>query len=75
MRPTGHFLDANLFGAPIGATMIQQHGLAAFTEFNRWPRVAVGVPLMILAGVATYFNSRASVARQSLRLRPTRRRR
>ena len=27
--------------------------------------IAVGVPLMILAGVATYFNSRASVARQS----------
>ena len=38
----GHFLDANLFGAPIGATMIQQHGLAAFTEFNRgaWSRSA-----------------------------------
>ncbi len=32
----GHFLDANLFGAPLGATMIQQHGLEAFTEFNRW---------------------------------------
>ena len=27
--------------------------------------IAVGVPLMILAGIATYFNSRASVARQS----------
>ena len=27
--------------------------------------VAVGVPLMIAAGIATYFNSRASVARQS----------
>ena len=27
--------------------------------------IAVGVPIMILAGVATYFNSRASVARQS----------
>ena len=27
--------------------------------------IAVGVPLMILAGVATHFNSRASVARQS----------
>ncbi len=61
----GHFLDANLFGAPLGATMIQQHGLEAFTEFNRASVVAVGVPLMILAGIATYFNSRASVARQS----------
>jgi YidC/Oxa1 family membrane protein insertase len=28
--------------------------------------IAVGVPLMILAGVATHFNSRASVARQSI---------
>ena len=27
--------------------------------------IAVGVPLMILAGIATHFNSRASVARQS----------
>jgi YidC/Oxa1 family membrane protein insertase len=45
--------------------MIQQHGLEAFTEFNRGAVIAVGVPLMILAGIATYFNSRASVARQS----------
>ena len=35
-RPTSaHFLDANLFGAPIGASMTQQHGLDAFTEFSR----------------------------------------
>ena len=60
-----HFLDANLFGAPLGANMIQKTGLDAFTEFNRASVVAVGVPLMIAAGVATYFNSRASVARQS----------
>jgi YidC/Oxa1 family membrane protein insertase len=62
----GHFLDANLFGAPLGATMTQRGGsLAAFTEFSRPAVVAVGVPVMILAGIATYFNSRASVARQS----------
>jgi YidC/Oxa1 family membrane protein insertase len=60
-----HFLDANLFGAPLGASMIQKTGLDAFTDFNRVSVVAVGVPIMILAGVATYFNSRASVARQS----------
>ncbi|MCX2929287.1 membrane protein insertase YidC [Mycobacterium sp. CVI_P3] len=60
-----NFLDAHLFGAPLGATMIQQHGLDAFTEFNRASVIAVGVPIMILAGIATYFNSRASVARQS----------
>ncbi len=61
----GHFLDANLFGAPLGATMIQQHGLDAYTEFYRPAVVAVGVPIMIAAGIATYFNSRASVARQT----------
>jgi len=60
-----HFLDANLFGAPLGASMIQKTGLDAFTEFSRPAVIAVGVPLMILAGIATYFNSRASVARQS----------
>ena len=62
----GHFLDAHLFGAPLGASMIQTVGLGAFEEFNRSAVIAVGVPLMILAGVATHFNSRASVARQSI---------
>jgi len=71
----GHFLDANLFGAPIGASMTQglkqfeffsgSAGLDAFTVFSRPAVIAVGAPLMILAGIATYFNSRASVARQS----------
>nr|WP_276763187.1 membrane protein insertase YidC [Mycolicibacter arupensis] len=61
----GNFLDANLFGAPLGATMIQRTGLDAFAEFNRVSVIAVGVPIMIAAGIATYFNSRASVARQS----------
>jgi len=61
----GHFLDANLFGAPIGAFITQQHGLEAFTVFHRPAVAAVAIPLMIAAGVATYFNSRASIARQS----------
>jgi YidC/Oxa1 family membrane protein insertase len=62
----GHFLDANLFGAPLGATMTQRGAsLAAFTDFSRPAVVAVGVPVMIMAGIATYFNSRASIARQS----------
>jgi YidC/Oxa1 family membrane protein insertase len=46
--------------------MIQTVGLGAFEDFNRAAVIAVGVPLMILAGVATHFNSRASVARQSI---------
>ena len=45
--------------------MIQTVGLGAFKEFNRPSVIAVGVPLMIIAGIATHFNSRASVARQS----------
>jgi YidC/Oxa1 family membrane protein insertase len=61
----GHFLDANLWGAPIGAFMTQRTGLDAFTHFSRPAVIAVGAPVMILAGIATYFNSRASVARQS----------
>ena len=62
----GHFLDANLFGAPLGATMTQRGAsLAAFTHFSRPAVIAVGVPVMIMAGIATYFNSRASIARQS----------
>ncbi|UXA18160.1 membrane protein insertase YidC [Mycobacterium sp. SMC-4] len=64
----GHFLDANLFGAPLGAWMIQKTGLEAFTQFGHFDRTAliiVTVPVMIAAGVATYFNSRASISRQS----------
>src|ERR1700740_2321294 len=61
----GHFLDANLWGAPIGAFMTQRAGLDAFTDFSRPAVIAVGAPVMILAGIATYFNSRASIARQS----------
>ncbi|MDT5349218.1 MAG: YidC/Oxa1 family rane protein insertase [Mycobacterium sp.] len=67
-KDVGNFLDANLFGAPIGATMTQRSGIEAFTDFGAFSRpavIAVGVPVMILAGIATYFNSRASVARQS----------
>jgi YidC/Oxa1 family membrane protein insertase len=60
-----HFLDANLFGAPIGASMTQRTGMEAFTDFSRPAVIAVGLPVMILAGIATYFNSRASIARQS----------
>lgn len=63
----GNFLNAKLFGAPLGATMTQRGPtLEAFgDDFSRGALIAVGVPVMILAGIATYFNSRASVARQS----------
>ena len=45
--------------------MTQRSGIEAFTEFSRPAVIAIGVPVMILASVATYFNSRASVAWQS----------
>ena len=61
----GHFLDSNLFGAPLGATMIQTKGLGAFTDFHRPAVILVAIPLMLIAGFATHMNSRASVARQS----------
>jgi YidC/Oxa1 family membrane protein insertase len=61
-----HFLNTNLFGAPLGATMIQTgHSLEAFAHFDRLSVILVGVPLMIISGIATHMNSRASVARQS----------
>ncbi len=60
-----NFLSAHLFGAPIGASMTQTRGLDAFEVFSRPAVIAVGLPVMVLAGVATYFNSRASIARQS----------
>jgi YidC/Oxa1 family membrane protein insertase len=60
-----HFLDSNLFGAPLGANMIQTKGLGAFTDFHRPAVIVVALPLMVIAGIATHMNSRASVARQS----------
>jgi YidC/Oxa1 family membrane protein insertase len=60
-----NFLHAHLFGAPIGASMTQTRGLDAFEVFSRPAVIAVSLPVIILAGVATYFNSRASVSRQS----------
>ena len=62
----GHFLDAHLFGAPIGAWITQSEASTeAFTEFNRATVAAVAIPIMLAAGIATYFNSRASISRQS----------
>ena len=61
----GNFLDAHLFGAPIGASMTQSVGLEAFTVFSRPAVAAVSIPLMLMAGIATYFNSRASISRQT----------
>ena len=46
--------------------MTQSPGsIAAFHEFDRMSVIAIGVPLMLLAGFATHMNSRASIERQS----------
>ncbi|QNG20744.1 membrane protein insertase YidC [Rhodococcus triatomae] len=64
------FLSARLFGAPISAAITSpQSVLEAFAPFGGVPSAiniaAVAIPLMLVASVATHFNSRASVARQS----------
>lgn len=64
------FLRARIIGAPISAAITTPKAqLAAFTDFGGIPHVMnmalVAVPLMIVAGLATHFNARASVARQS----------
>ncbi|MEV6274784.1 membrane protein insertase YidC [Nocardia sp. NPDC051832] len=64
------FLSARLFGAPISAfitTPVSE--LQAFAIDGQLPSrvaiAAVAIPLMVIAGLATHFNARASVARQS----------
>lgn len=64
------FLSARLFGAPISAWITMPKAqLDAFAAYGPIPTVlniaVVAVPLMVIASIATHFNSRASVARQS----------
>ncbi|WP_066904034.1 membrane protein insertase YidC [Millisia brevis] len=61
------FLDARLFGAPISAAMTTpQAQLAAYglPIPSVWIIAGVALPLMLVAAIATHFNSRASIARQ-----------
>ncbi|MFI5778430.1 membrane protein insertase YidC [Nocardia sp. NPDC051570] len=64
------FLRARIFGAPISAAITTPKAqLEAFADFGGIPHMAnmaaVAIPLMLIAGLATHFNARASVARQS----------
>ncbi|MFH5211135.1 membrane protein insertase YidC [Antrihabitans spumae] len=67
------FLDARLFGAPISAAVTApETELIGFVNENLGlglPSTVglalVAIPLMIIASLATHFNARASVARQS----------
>jgi YidC/Oxa1 family membrane protein insertase len=62
------FLDARLFGAPLSSYVsMPQQLLDSFgAHVGQWEVVAVAVPLMVLAAVATHFSARLSVARQPL---------
>ncbi|MGV9413397.1 membrane protein insertase YidC [Nocardia sp. NPDC003693] len=64
------FLTARLFGAPLSAFITEPTAvLESFAEYGGVPSkvaiIAVSVPLMVIAGLATHFNARASVDRQS----------
>lgn len=64
------FLTARLFGALLSGFITEKTAvLESFAEYGGMPSkvaiIAVSVPLMIIAGLATHFNARASVERQS----------
>ncbi|WP_174187244.1 membrane protein insertase YidC [Nocardia barduliensis] len=64
------FLSARIFGAPISAFITTPVAeLQAFADFGGVPSrlsiALVAIPLMVIAGLATHFNARASVARQT----------
>lgn len=65
------FLSARLFGAPLSSYITEPTAiLQSFADFGGIPSkvaiAAVSIPLMIIAGIATHMNARASVARQSV---------
>ncbi|WP_280510730.1 membrane protein insertase YidC [Nocardia farcinica] len=64
------FLSARIFGAPISAFITTpQAEFLAFEDYGGIPSrlsiALVAIPLMVIAGLATHFNARASVARQT----------
>ncbi len=61
------FLNAKLFGAPLSSAIRSTTDqLAAFGGASKTSIVAVAVPLMVIAAIATHFTARASVARQAM---------
>lgn len=62
------FLQARLFGAPLSSYVaMPQNLLDSFgAAVERWEVVAVALPLMLLAAVATHFSARHSLAQQTL---------
>lgn len=62
------FLEARLFGAPLSSYLsMPQDLLDSFgAHVDRWEVVAVALPLMLLAAVATHFSATHPVAQQTL---------
>jgi YidC/Oxa1 family membrane protein insertase len=60
------FVDAKLFGgAPLSATMTMPAAELTALHADRATIIWVGIPLTILAGIATHLTSRRSVGRQA----------
>ncbi|GAB2739801.1 hypothetical protein GCM10027174_11410 [Salinifilum aidingensis] len=59
------FVEADLFGAKLANTISQSPQELAAVATDRPSMLAVGVPLMIVAAVATHITARHSVARQN----------
>lgn len=57
------FLDAHLFGARIGNWISQPTTVLLQAGTDRWQMVAVGVPIILLAGAATFLSLRLSTRR------------
>lgn len=59
------FLNADLFGAKLGNWLSQPAAVLAEFGTDKAHMVAVGVPLMLVAGLATFLSIRAGLNRQS----------
>jgi YidC/Oxa1 family membrane protein insertase len=60
------FLNADLFGAKLGNWVSQPAAELAAFGTDRPHMIAVGIPLMLIAGLATYLSMRASLSRQTV---------
>lgn len=58
------FLNAHIFGAKLGNWITQPAEQLAALQTDRVSMLVVGIPLMIVASVATFFTMRLSVNRQ-----------
>lgn len=58
------FINAHIFGAKLGNWLVQSDQELAALGTSRVSMMVIGIPLMILASVATYFTMRLSVNRQ-----------